>query len=83
MSCYWVGEVVPLGITSFLPIVLLPVLGILDVKNIAESYLNDTNMMFITSLMLSVAVEECQLHRRIALKMLTFVGAKPQWCVFH
>ncbi|KIH56613.1 sodium:sulfate symporter transmembrane region [Ancylostoma duodenale] len=59
MSCYWVGEVVPLAVTAFLPL--------------------DTNMMFVTSLMLSLAVEECHLHKRIALKMLTFVGAKPQW----
>ncbi|WKX99005.1 hypothetical protein Q1695_014122 [Nippostrongylus brasiliensis] len=79
MSCYWVGEVVPLAVTSFLPLVILPFLGVLSVKRIAEAYLADTNMMFVTSLMLSLAVEECQLHKRIALKMLTFVGAKPQW----
>ncbi|KAK5972731.1 hypothetical protein GCK32_015407, partial [Trichostrongylus colubriformis] len=79
MSCYWIGEVVPLAITSFLPLVILPVLGVLSIKKIAESYLTDTNMLFVTSLMLSLAVEECQLHKRIALKMLTFVGAKPQW----
>ncbi|ETN68907.1 hypothetical protein NECAME_15551 [Necator americanus] len=79
MSCYWVGEVVPLAVTAFLPLVILPALGVMSIKKIAESYLTDTNMMFVTSLMLSLAVEECNLHKRIALKMLTFVGAKPQW----
>ncbi|KAK6740512.1 hypothetical protein RB195_008774 [Necator americanus] len=79
MSCYWVGEVVPLAVTAFLPLVILPTLGVMSIKKIAESYLTDTNMMFVTSLMLSLAVEECNLHKRIALKMLTFVGAKPQW----
>ncbi|VDO65815.1 unnamed protein product, partial [Heligmosomoides polygyrus] len=79
MSCYWVGEVVPLAVTSFLPLVIMPALGVMDIKKIAESYLTDTNMMFVTSLMLSLAVEESNLHKRVALKLLTFVGSKPQW----
>ncbi|KAK5982876.1 hypothetical protein GCK32_002103 [Trichostrongylus colubriformis] len=78
MSCFWVFEVVPLAITSFLPLVILPVLGVMGIKQIAECYLTDANMLFVSSLMLSLAVQECQLHKRIALKMLTFVGAKPQ-----
>ncbi|CAI4229626.1 unnamed protein product [Auanema sp. JU1783] len=79
MSCYWVVEVVPLAVTAFLPLVILPFMGVLPIKKVASSYLSDTNMLFVTSLMLSVAVEECRLHKRIALKLLTYVGAKPQW----
>uniref|UniRef100_A0A1I7XQZ8 ABC transmembrane type-1 domain-containing protein n=1 Tax=Heterorhabditis bacteriophora TaxID=37862 RepID=A0A1I7XQZ8_HETBA len=38
MSCYWVAEVVPLAVTSFLPMIVLPFLGVMSIKTIAESY---------------------------------------------
>ncbi|CAJ0600217.1 unnamed protein product [Cylicocyclus nassatus] len=79
MSCYWVAEVVPLAVTALLPVVIMPMLGVVPIKNVARAYLSETNMMFVSSLMLSLAVEECQLHKRFALKMLTLVGARPQW----
>lgn len=79
MSCFWILEVVPLAVTAFLPLVVLPFLGVVPIKKVASSYLTDTNMMFVTSLMLSLAVEECQLHKRVALKMLKQFGTKPQW----
>ncbi|CAJ0600105.1 unnamed protein product, partial [Cylicocyclus nassatus] len=79
MSCYWVAEVVPLAVTALLPVVIMPMLGVVPIKKVARAYLSETNMMFISSLMLSLAVEESQLHKRFALKMLTLVGARPQW----
>ncbi|VDM76060.1 unnamed protein product [Strongylus vulgaris] len=79
MSCYWVAEVVPLAVTALLPLVLMPALGVASIHTVARAYLSETNMMFLSSLMLSVAIEECQLHKRFALKMLTLVGARPQW----
>ncbi|WKX99006.1 hypothetical protein Q1695_014122 [Nippostrongylus brasiliensis] len=79
MASYWIAEVVPLAVTSFLPMVLLPFLGVMSIKKTARSYFSETNAMFMANLMLSLAVEECNLHRRIALKMLTFVGSKPPW----
>ncbi|CAI2349232.1 unnamed protein product [Caenorhabditis sp. 36 PRJEB53466] len=79
MSCYWVAEVVPLAVTSFIPMIALPFLGVSSIKNVAPKYFADTNIVFFNSLMLSLAVEECQLHKRIALKMLTYVGTRPHW----
>ncbi|CAA84299.3 putative transporter B0285.6 [Caenorhabditis elegans] len=79
MSCYWVAEVVPLAVTSFIPMIALPFLGIVSIKEVAPKYFADTNIVFFNSLMLSLAVEECQLHKRIALKMLTYVGTRPHW----
>ncbi|CAJ0600104.1 unnamed protein product [Cylicocyclus nassatus] len=79
ISCYWVAEVVPLAVTALLPVVLMPALSVAPIQKIARAYLSETNMMFLSTLMLSLAVEECQLHKRFALKMLTLVGARPQW----
>ncbi|CDF79280.1 sodium:sulfate symporter [Formosa agariphila KMM 3901] len=77
MAFWWVTEALPIGITSFLPIILFPVLGVLDGKDISDAYINYVIFLFIGGVIMALAMEKWDLHKRIALKILSVVGGSP------
>jgi sodium-dependent dicarboxylate transporter 2/3/5 len=79
MAVFWMTEVIPLAVTALLPVVLFPVIGILPAQVVAREFINDSNFLMMGGLIVATAVERCQLHERLALRVLTLVGSKPQW----
>lgn len=77
MALWWVTEVVPLAVTSLLPVVLFPVLGIMDGKAVSATYFNHVIFLFIGGFLVALAIQKWNLHRRIALFILRVVGSSP------
>jgi sodium-dependent dicarboxylate transporter 2/3/5 len=77
MAFWWVSEALPIGVTSFLPVILFPMLGVLDGKDISNAYINYVIFLFIGGFVMALAMEKWDLHRRIALKVLSIVGGSP------
>lgn len=78
MAGYWVLEALPLPVTSLLPMVLFPLMGVLDSDKTSLCYLKETNMMFVGGLIIAIAVEHCNLHTRVALHVIKLVGCSPK-----
>jgi len=86
MACYWSTQAVPLAVTSLLPIFAFPFLHIPNskeiTKTISNSYMDPIIFLFMGGLIVALAIEEYNIHKRIALFILSKMGAKPAKLMF-
>lgn len=77
MATWWITEAIPIAATSLLPIVLLPVLGIAPIGDSTSPYANPLIFLFMGGFIIAIAMQRWDLHKRIALRIINFVGVKP------
>mgnify|MGYP003652549714 FL=1 len=74
MAIWWATEAVPVPVTAFLPIVTFPFLGISSLAEATAAYANPIIYLFLGAFILALAVERWDLHKRIALVILSYTG---------
>jgi sodium-dependent dicarboxylate transporter 2/3/5 len=77
IAIWWMSEALPISFTSLLPLVLFPLLGVLQAKVVALSYFNDLTFLFIGTVIFACAMERWSFHKRFALRILMIVGTNP------
>ncbi len=82
MAVWWIFEVVPLAITSLLPVFLYPLLGIMNGKTVSSVYFNDIIFLFLGGFMVALAMQRWKLHKRIALRIMMITGTSPGKILF-
>src|SRR4030042_1643787 len=77
MAAFWIGEVIPIYATPLFPIVLFPLLGILDTKAVTAPYADRVVFLMMGGFIIAEAMKKWWLHRRIALHIIRRIGGPP------
>lgn len=77
LACWWSTEALPVPITSLLPIVCFPMLGVSSIGAATAPYAAPTIFLLMGGFIMATALARWNLHRRIALMVLVRVGNNP------
>ncbi len=77
MATWWMTEALPIQATALLPLALFPMLGILDSQSTSAPYADRNIFLFMGGFFIAVTMQKWNLHKRIALSIIAFVGTSP------
>ena len=81
MAIWWMSEAIPISATALIPMVLFPVLGVLDAKSTAENYGHNYVLMLLGGFIIVKAIEIHNLHRRIAVQIINMIGSSRRMII--
>lgn len=88
MALWWLTEAMPIYVTACVPIVLTPILGVFgdgyfsDLWKTVLQYLDPYNFLFAGGMCIAAAMQAWNLHRRIALSIMLYIGTDPKRLLF-
>lgn len=77
LAAWWATQAVPIHVTALLPVVLFPLLGILDFKESTLPYIDPIIFLLLGGFIMSIGISKWNLHRRLSLNILNIFGNKP------
>ena len=78
MALWWATEAVPLAATALLPLVMVPLLGVPEPRQVLAEYANPSVMLLIGGMLVALGMERWRLHERMAFAIMRQVGAEPR-----
>ena len=80
MATLWVTAALPVAVTALMPLVLFPLCtgGAISVKAAAAPYAHEMVFLFMGGFMISMAMQQWGLHRRLALHAMLLIGTQPR-----
>ncbi|MCK5688860.1 SLC13/DASS family transporter [Myxococcota bacterium] len=82
VASYWLTGAIPLGAASLLPLVLMPIMGVLPFAKVAPSYAHPVIWLFFGGFILALGVERWRLHNVLALGIIKRAGPNPYRLIF-
>ena len=75
VALWWVVEAIPIAATALLPIVLFPLSGGMDLSETTASFGHKYVFLYLGGFLIAIGIEKWNLHRRIALNIIAFIGS--------
>jgi sodium-dependent dicarboxylate transporter 2/3/5 len=82
MATWWATEAIPIPATSLLPLVILPLSGVLDLESAAAPFANSNVLLLMGGFIIALGLERSELHARIALNVVARAGGQPRALIF-
>ncbi|AWL10766.1 Protein I'm not dead yet [Saliniradius amylolyticus] len=76
MAIWWASEAIPVPATALVPLAMFDILGIASFKEAAAPFANPIIYLFLGAFLLAISVEKWNLHKRIALSLLSVTGTE-------
>ena len=77
MVLWWVTETVNIAVTALLPLILFPLLNVMEIADVGANYGSPIIFLFFGGFVLALALEKVNLHKRIALNIVKLTGTTP------
>lgn len=77
MATWWITEALPIPATALIPLLLFPLFGIMSASQVAARYADQNIFLFIGGFFIAMAMQRWELHKRIALYIIKFLGTSP------
>lgn len=77
MATWWITEALPIPATALVPLLLFPLFGIMSASDVAARYADQNIFLFIGGFFIAMAMQRWELHKRIALYIIRFLGTSP------
>lgn len=77
MVLWWVSETVNIAVTALLPLILFPLLKVMEIADVGANYGSPIIFLFFGGFVLALALEKVNLHKRIALNIVKLTGTTP------
>jgi len=75
IALWWVTEAIPIAATALLPIVLFPLTGGMNLASTTASFGHKYVFLYLGGFLIAIGIEKWNLHRRIALTIIAFIGS--------
>ena len=77
LASWWATEVLPIPVTSLLPVLLFPAFGVMTLEESTAPYAAPTIFLLLGGFIIATGLSRWNLHRRLALNILARVGDSP------
>lgn len=78
MATLWITQALDIAVTSLIPLVAFPVLGIQPANVVSHAYIDQNVFLFLGGFIIALGIEKWGLHHRMALHIVRLLGTKPR-----